>query len=41
MNITVVGAGYVGLSTAVHLAETHNVTALDVSQKIVDSIRGV
>ena len=38
MNITVVGAGYVGLSTAVHLAETHNVTALDVSQKIVDSI---
>ena len=38
MNITIVGAGYVGLSTAVNFARKHNVTTLDVSKEVVDAI---
>lgn len=38
MNITVVGAGYVGLSNAVLFAQQHSVTLLDVNQARVDLI---
>lgn len=38
MNITVVGAGYVGLSNAVLFAQQHKVTLLDVNQERVDLI---
>ncbi|WP_416192580.1 nucleotide sugar dehydrogenase [Neisseria sp. CCUG12390] len=38
MNITVVGAGYVGLSNAVLFAQQHAVTLLDVDQERVDLI---
>ncbi|WP_255408759.1 3-hydroxyacyl-CoA dehydrogenase NAD-binding domain-containing protein [Neisseria sp. N177_16] len=38
MKITVVGAGYVGLSNAVLFAQQHNVTLLDVNQERVDLI---
>lgn len=38
MNITVVGAGYVGLSNAVLFALQHKVTLLDVNQERVDLI---
>jgi len=37
-NITVVGAGYVGLSLAVLLARKNNVIAFDISQERVDKI---
>ncbi|MDQ6974442.1 MAG: nucleotide sugar dehydrogenase, partial [Mariprofundaceae bacterium] len=39
MNITVVGAGYVGLSNAVLLAQSHDVTLLDISAKKVAMIQ--
>lgn len=38
MNITVAGAGYVGLSMAVLLSQKHHVTALDVDPERVDKI---
>ena len=38
IHITVVGSGYVGLSTAVLLAKNFSVTALDVSEEIVEKI---
>lgn len=38
MNITVAGAGYVGLSMAVLLSQKHSVTALDVDPERVDKI---
>lgn len=38
MKITIVGAGYVGLSNAVLLAQKHEVTLLDLSKKKVDLI---
>ena len=38
MNITIVGAGYVGLSTAVNFARKHNVITLDISEDIVNNI---
>jgi len=39
MKITVVGAGYVGLSNAVLLAQHHAVTLVDVSEEKVDMIQ--
>ena len=39
MNITVVGAGYVGLSNAVLLAQHNEVMILDVVQEKIDMIR--
>ena len=42
MNITVVGAGYVGLANGVLLAQTNHVTLLDIQQEKVEQInRGV
>ncbi len=38
MNITVAGAGYVGLSNAILLAQHHNVTLVDVVKEKVDLI---
>ncbi|MHA1863051.1 MAG: UDP-glucose dehydrogenase family protein, partial [Candidatus Thorarchaeota archaeon] len=38
MRIAVIGAGYVGLSTAVVLAKKHNVILLEIDQKKIDSI---
>lgn len=38
MYITIAGAGYVGMSIAVMLAKKHHVTALDVSDQVVDAI---
>lgn len=38
MNITVVGAGYVGLANAILLAQNNDVTAFDISQEKVDQI---
>ena len=38
LNITIVGAGYVGLSTAVNFARKHNVITLDISEDIVNNI---
>ena len=38
MNITVVGAGYVGLSNALLLAQKHNLIAFDTSQDKVDML---
>jgi UDPglucose 6-dehydrogenase len=38
MNITVVGTGYVGLSNAVLLAQSHSVIALDLVQAKIDKI---
>lgn len=39
MNITVVGAGYVGLSLAVLLAQENSVTLLDINPEKIDLIR--
>lgn len=38
MNITIVGTGYVGLSLALLLSSDHNILALDIDKKKVDSI---
>ena len=38
MNITIVGTGYVGLSLALLLSSAHNILALDIDKKKVDSI---
>lgn len=37
-NITVIGAGYVGLSTAVFLAKRNHVTAVDINEDVVTMI---
>ncbi len=39
MNITVAGAGYVGLSNAILLAQHHRVTLVDIVQEKVDMLR--
>ncbi len=38
LNITIVGTGYVGLSLAVLLSQSHNVTAVDINREKVDMI---
>ena len=38
MKITVVGAGYVGLSNAILLAQQHDVTLLDISPEKVQLV---
>ena len=38
MNITVVGAGYVGLSLAILIAQKYNVTIFDTDQSKIDLI---
>jgi len=40
-NITVIGAGYVGLALSVLLAQNNNVTAVDIVQDVVDKINGL
>ena len=37
-NITVAGSGYVGMSLAVLLAQTHKITIYDIDQKKVEKI---
>ena len=40
MRIAVIGAGYVGLSTAVVLAKKHNVILLEIDQEKIDALLG-
>lgn len=38
-NITIIGAGYVGMSLATLLANNHNITLLDIDEKKINSIK--